>query len=72
MAVAVEVPTKPDPLLLNVPAAASLLGITSWQLRGLIASKEIPVVKIGRKLFLRKVTLVRWAENEEHTHKVGA
>jgi hypothetical protein len=63
---------KSDPLLLNVRAASAFIGITGWQLRGLIADKQIPVVKIGRKLFLRRATLQRFVENEEHNHKVGA
>lgn len=71
MSVGACVPVK-DPLLLNVPAAASLLGISTWQLRGLIADKQIPVVKVGRKLFLRRATLQRFVENEEHNHKVGS
>jgi hypothetical protein len=64
--------TSQDPLLLNVLAASAFIGITSGQLRGLIAAREIPVVRVGRKLFLRRVTLVRWVENEECDHKVRA
>lgn len=51
--------------LLNLPAAGSLLGLSIWQLRGLIASRSIPVVKVGRKFYLRRATLLRWTERSE-------
>jgi excisionase family DNA binding protein len=51
--------------LLNLSAAGSLLGLTIWQLRGLIASRSIPVVKVGRKFYLRRTTLLRWTERAE-------
>jgi excisionase family DNA binding protein len=68
---AVQQPTvsTPDSLLLNVPQAARLLGLTSWQIRGLVWDKHLPVVKVGRKLYFRKTTLIRWAENSEHKHR---
>jgi excisionase family DNA binding protein len=58
-----------SPLLLNLPAASSAAGLTVWQLRGLIASGEIPVVKVGRKLYVRRTTLQRWAERAEQRHR---
>jgi excisionase family DNA binding protein len=56
-------------ILLDLPRASSVVGVTVWQLRGLIASGEIPVVKVGRKLYLRRQTLVRWAERAEARHR---
>ncbi len=56
-------------LLLNLPEASSVIGLTVWQLRGLVASGEIPVVKVGRKLYVRRATLVRWAERAEGRHR---
>ena len=61
--------TSTNSLLLNLPNASSISGLTVWQLRGLIASGEIPVVKVGRKLYLRRQTLVRWAERAEARHR---
>jgi hypothetical protein len=61
--------TSKNSLLLNLPNASSVSGLTVWQLRGLIASGEIPVVKVGRKLYLRRQTLVRWAERAEARHR---
>jgi excisionase family DNA binding protein len=57
-------------LLLDLPAAGAYLGLTVWQVRGLVGSGELPVVKVGRKLYLRKAMLVRWAERVEATHRV--
>jgi excisionase family DNA binding protein len=51
--------------LLNLSAAGSLLGLTVWQLRGLIASRSLPVVQVGRKFYLRRATLLRWTERAE-------
>jgi excisionase family DNA binding protein len=57
-------------LLLDLPAAGAYLGLTVWQMRGLVTSGEIPVVKVGRKLYLRKATLTRWTERMEAAHRV--
>jgi excisionase family DNA binding protein len=65
----VAIATSPDSLLLDLPAASSFSGLTIWQLRGLIASGEIPVVRVGRKLYLHRQTLVRWAERAEQRHR---
>jgi excisionase family DNA binding protein len=57
---------SPNPTeLLNLSAAGSLLGLTVWQLRGLIASRSLPVVQVGRKFYLRRTTLLRWTERAE-------
>jgi excisionase family DNA binding protein len=58
----------PDSFLLDLPAASSAAGLTVWQLRGLITSGEIPVVRVGRKLYVRRATLQRWAERAEARH----
>jgi hypothetical protein len=51
--------------LLNLPDAAGVLGLTVWQIRGLIANRLLPVVQVGRKFYLRRVTLLRWTERAE-------
>lgn len=56
---------QPETLLLDIPAAAAFLGLTAWQIRGIIASGELPVVKVGRKFYVRRSTLLRWAERAE-------
>jgi excisionase family DNA binding protein len=56
---------SPTTELLNLPDAGALLGLTVWQLRGLISNRVIPVVQVGRKFYLRRATLVRWAERAE-------
>ncbi len=61
--------TNPNSVLLSLVDASPVLGVTVWQLRGLIAGGELPVVKIGRKLYLRRATLTRWAERAEGRHR---
>lgn len=58
-----------DSLLLNLKDASPVIGLSIWQMRGLIASGELPVVRVGRKLYLRRATLSRWAERAEARHR---
>ncbi len=51
--------------LLSLSSAGDLVGLTVWQLRGLIASRSLPVVQVGRKFYLRRTTLLRWTERAE-------
>lgn len=60
---AVAIPTEHH--LLNLPDAGALLGLTIWQIRGLIAARSLPVVQVGRKFYLRRTTLLRWIERAE-------
>jgi excisionase family DNA binding protein len=53
------------PLLLTLPQAAEESGLTVWQIRGLIASGQLPVVKVGRTFYIRRATLLRWVERAE-------
>jgi excisionase family DNA binding protein len=52
-------------MLLNIPEAAALAGLTIWQIRGLIATGELKIVRVGRKFYVRRATLLRWAELAE-------
>jgi len=56
---------KGSSILLSIPEAGKFLGITVWQIRGLIADRSLPVVTIGRKFYLRRAALVRFAESAE-------
>jgi excisionase family DNA binding protein len=53
------------PLLLDIKGAANLIGVTPWQLRGLVTAGELPVIRIGRKFYFRRATLTRWVEKSE-------
>lgn len=35
----------------------------------MIATGELPIVKVGRKLYIRRATLVRWVERAEAKHR---
>jgi len=54
-------------LLLDLKDAAPVIGLTVWQIRGLVASGDLPIVMVGRKIYLRRATLVRWVERAEET-----
>lgn len=56
-------------LLLSLADASPIVGLTVWQLRGLIANGELPVVRVGRKLYLRRAALVLWAERAEERYR---
>lgn len=51
--------------LLDIAGAGKFLGLTSWQIRGLIRNRELPVVQVGNKFYFRRTTLTRWAERSE-------
>jgi len=51
-------------LLLDIRGAGQFLGLSTWQVRALI-SDGLPIVKVGRKFYFRRATLVRWAERAE-------
>ena len=57
--------------LLDIPTAAEFLGLTVWQMRGLLANGELRCVRVGRKIYLRRATLIRWEENAEERYKVA-
>ena len=52
-------------LLLDLKRSAAMAGLTVWQMRGLIARKEIMPVWIGDKLYIARKTLIRWVECAE-------
>jgi hypothetical protein len=62
-------PPKDTAILLDVVGAAAFLGLTVWQVRGLISSGELCVLCIGRKFYMRRQTLTRWAERAEQRHR---
>jgi hypothetical protein len=57
--------------LVDIEGAGQILGLTYWQIYGLIRAKELPVIKVGVKLYLRRVTVLRWAEKSEAKHRVA-
>ena len=61
------VPASPD--LLNFSKAASALGLSIWQVRGLVADNAFPVVRVGKRLYVRRATLTKWAERAEAKYR---
>jgi excisionase family DNA binding protein len=57
--------------LLDIAGAGKLLGLTSWQIRGLLANGELRCVRVGRKIYFRRATLTRWAEISEARYKAA-
>ena len=55
-------------ILLSPADAAALLGLTVWQVRGLITNGELQVIRVGRRLYLRRQSLMRWAEQREERY----
>ena len=50
------------PRLLSVQAASVYLSISSWTVRGLIYRGELPCVRIGRRVLLKREDLERFIE----------
>jgi excisionase family DNA binding protein len=54
-------------LLLDVRAASRFMGISPWQCRSLISAGSLPIVRVGRKFYFRRSSLLRWAERAEES-----
>ena len=57
--------------LCDIAGASRFLGLTSWQIRGLLANGELKCLRIGRKLYFRRAALIRWAENAEAKYRAA-
>ena len=58
-----------DSLLLSFKQASPLLGLTEWQIRGLVANGDLRCVRVGKRLYLRRKTIERFVENAEGKHR---
>jgi len=59
------VPTSFEPILVDIPAAARLLSTTVWAIRGLIWSKQIIPIKIGKKYLLDPADLRAFIQRQK-------
>jgi excisionase family DNA binding protein len=55
---------KQDVLLVKVPQAAAMLGISRTKLYELITRKEIPVCRIDRSVRISVETLEKWVASQ--------
>jgi hypothetical protein len=60
-----------DAQLLDIQGAARFLGLTPWQVRGLLSGGELKCIRVGRKLYMRRAALIRWAENSEGKYTIA-
>lgn len=51
---------------LTVPEAAQVIGICEDTLYEMIRQKQIPHIRVRRRIFLRHSTLLKWMESEEN------
>ena len=59
-------PTMIQPALLNVKQAAVYLGRTEQAIQHLIFDKQLPVVRTGRRVHLRRKDLDQWIDNNTY------
>jgi excisionase family DNA binding protein len=59
-------PPAPEPALLNVKDAATYLGRSEQAVQHMIFSKELPVVRKGRRVHLRRSALDIWIEQNTY------
>lgn len=52
-----KAPNTLEPRLLSQQAAAAYLGISYWTIRDLVFRRDIPFVKIGRRILVDRVDL---------------
>ncbi|MBI3671010.1 MAG: helix-turn-helix domain-containing protein [Acidobacteria bacterium] len=60
----IVIPT-PEPRLLNIKAAALYLSCTVWALRQLVWAKDLPHVRIGRRLLFDRADLDKFVESKD-------
>ena len=58
--------------LLTVPETAVILRVHSHTVRALIAQGKIPIVKLGRLIFIRKIAVENFLEAAEHRERSWA
>lgn len=46
-----------QPPLLGIPSSAQYLGLTQRSIKNLIYKRQIPVIHMGRRIYLRKIDL---------------
>jgi excisionase family DNA binding protein len=59
-------PSAIQPALLDVKQAAVYLGRTEQAIQHLIFDKELPVVRVGRRVHLHRPDLDRWIEKNKY------
>ena len=55
----------PQRLLLRIPEVAETLGIGRTKIYEMIATGELPTIRIGRAVRISVATLQKWAEGRE-------
>ena len=55
----------PQRLLLRIPEVAETLGIGRTKIYELIATGELPTIRVGRAVRISVSTLQKWVENRE-------
>ena len=55
----------PQRLLLRIPEAAETLAIGRTKIYELIATGELPTIRVGRAVRISVSTLQKWVENRE-------
>ncbi len=56
----------PAPRLLRIAQAAAYLGCTVWFLRGLLWSRRLPYIKLGRRFLVDRADLDTFVEYEKN------
>ncbi len=56
---------NPEPLLLDIGAAARALSATPWAVRSLLWDKQIPYIKIGRRFLIEPADLRAFIERNK-------
>ena len=59
-------PSDVQPVLLNVKQAAVYLGRTEQSVQHLIFQRDLPVVRMGRRVYLHRRDLDNWIEKNKY------
>ncbi|MCL6522701.1 MAG: helix-turn-helix domain-containing protein [Firmicutes bacterium] len=59
-----------EPLVLTVAEVARLLRVGQTTLRQALKRGDIPHVRLGRRILIRRDALLTWMEEREHSHVI--
>ena len=50
---------------MTAPEAAELLGLSAWTVYDLVRRREVPHIRIGRRILFRQASLLAWMTERE-------
>lgn len=56
---------QPQPLTISVDAVAQLTGLSPSMIYHMARTQELPSIKVGRRVLIKRASLERWIDEQE-------